>query len=233
MRAQGVNTETQPPAPRSFRRPTLPPPATPRIDGLPAPVVSTSELASAGRSSQLSVSEETVIDGPVADALWDIYAESMGPLDQLAAMKQLETKELTLARFANPEITKIVGWDGDEPVGLGLITQNMDLVGDVSSDFFANTYPDHAARDAIYYGMSVLVKPTQRGLTMFSKIYVAMWQIPAKADGVLIFDVCKFNRDVVGADQIIETIAGNFPKSKWSVIDQQTWFAAELPEPLR
>lgn len=222
-----------PPSPRTFRRPTLPPPVTPPVAGLAAPVVSTSEVVAAAPRSQLSVSEELVVDGDIAEALWSIYAESMGPLDQVAAMKQLESKELMLERFANPEIIKVVGWDGDEPVGLGLLTRNMDLVGEVSPDFFANQFPEQAARNAIYYGMSVLVKPTQRGLTMFSRIYIAMWQIPANLAGVLIFDMCQFNRDVVGADKIVETIAGNFPKSKWSIIDQQSWYAAELPEPLR
>jgi len=80
--------------------------------------------------------------------------------------------------------------------------------------------------------MAVLVKHTKRDTALFSRIYIEMWQIPARVGGVLIFDTCKFNRDNFGADDIIEHIATNFPKSNWSVIDQQTWFVAELREPL-
>lgn len=71
-----------------------------------------------------------------------------------------------------------------------------------------------------------------RGMTIFSRIYTEMWQIPAKTGGVLVFDTCKFNRDNFGADEIVDHIASRFPRSSWSVLDQQTWYAAELPEPL-
>ncbi len=215
-------------------RPTLPPPTTGPVSGLPTPTMSTSELLSATpQASQLSLTSETEVVGEDAEALWNLYVEAMEPLDQVAALLHLEERELLLRRFADPGITKVIGWDGSEPVGLGLITNDFGLVDDISADFFANQFPEAAECDALFYGMAVLVKPTQRGLSMFSRIYIEMWQIPARVGGVLIFDTCKFNRDNFGADDIIEHIASNFPNAKTSVIDQQTWFAAELPEPLR
>jgi len=216
-------------------RPTLPPPATATpVDGLEAPTVSTSELAAAQpETAEFSLTTETEVVGDVADALWALYRETMEPLDQVAAMKHLEPHEVMMQRFADPGITKVIGWDGTEPVALGLITNDFTLVGEISPDFFANQYPDQAERGAIFYGMAVLVKPTQRGMTMFSRIYIEMWQIPARVGGVLIFDTCKFNRDNFAADDIIGHIAANFPNADWSVIDQQTWYVAELPEPLR
>ncbi|MGB3735870.1 MAG: hypothetical protein WA964_12990 [Ilumatobacter sp.] len=204
------------------------------MDGLPAPTVSTSELAAAQPApAQFSITTEHEVGGDVAEALWALYQETMEPLDQVAAMKHLEERDVMFGRFADPGIIKVIGWDGTEPVGLGLITNDFSLVGEISSEFFANRYPQHAERDAIFYGMAVLVKPTQRGMTMFSRIYIEMWQIPARVGGVLIFDTCKFNRDNFAADEIIGHIAANFPNSEWSVIDQQTWYVAELPEPLR
>ncbi len=216
-------------------RPTFPPPTKQRpIEGLAAPTLSTSELIAARPPApQFSLTSETEVVGDDAEALWELYREAMEPLDQVAAMKHLEPREVMMQRFADPGITKVIGWEGSSPVGLGLITNDFSLVGEISPDFFANKYPEHADRNAIFYGMAVLVKPTQRGMTMFSRIYIEMWQIPARVGGVLIFDTCKFNRDNFGADDIIGHIAANFPSSNWSVIDQQTWFVAELPEPLR
>ena len=229
-------TRTGKPIPtRPGLRPTLPQPdERAPVDGLPAASVSTSELTTAQPATlAFSLSTETEVTGEVAESLWGLYKETMEPLDQVAAMKHLEPYELMMQRFANPGITKVIGWEGDEPVGLGLITNDFTLVGEVSPEFFANRFPEHAERDAIFYGMAVLVKPTQRGMTMFSRIYIEMWQIPARVGGVLIFDTCKFNRDNFGADGIVEHIAANFPNSNWSVLDQQTWYVAELPEPLR
>ncbi|MEP1124400.1 MAG: hypothetical protein ABJH68_10970 [Ilumatobacter sp.] len=204
------------------------------MEGLEAPIVSTREIVDAKPvAPQLSITTRLRVEGEDAEALWELYRAAMGPLDQVAAMIHLESRELMMQRFADPRITKVVGWDGVEPIGLGLITNDFSAVDDISADFFVNAYPEHAERDAIFYGMAVLVKPTQRGMTMFSRIYIEMWQIPARVGGVLIFDTCKFNRDNFGADDIIAHIASNFPNSSWSVIDQQTWYAAELPEPLR
>lgn len=216
-------------------RPTLPTPSTaPPPDGLDGQTVSTSELVDAGQpASHFSLTSETEVVGEAAESLWALYREVMGPLDQVAALKHLESEELMMQRFADPGITKVIGWHGDEPVGLGLITNDFALVGEISPDFFNNKFPEHAERNAIFYGMAVLVKPTQRGMTMFSRIYIEMWQIPARVGGVLIFDTCKFNRDNFGADDIVAHIASNFPKASWSTIDQQTWYVAELPEPIR
>ena len=229
-------TRTGKPIPtRPGLRPSLPQPNDSKpVDGLEATTMSTSQLTEERpATAPLSISSETEVVGDLAEALWVLYQETMEPLDQVAAMKHLEPYEVMMQRFADPGIIKVIGWDGTEPVGLGLITNDFDLVGEISLDFFANKYPEHAERDAIFYGMAVLVKPTQRGMTMFSRIYIEMWQIPARVGGVLIFDTCKFNRDNFGADDIIQHIAANFPKSNCSVIDQQTWYVAELPEPLR
>jgi hypothetical protein len=229
-------TRTGKPIPtRPGERPALPPPApADPVEGLAAPTISTGSLvADQPAAAQFSITTETEVVGDDAEALWSLYEAVMEPLDQVAAMKHLESREVMMQRFGDPGITKVVGWDGNEPVGLGLLTNDFSLVGEISPEFFANKFPEHAERDAIFYGMAVLVKPTQRGMTMFSRLYIEMWQIPARVGGVLIFDTCKFNRDNFGADDIIGHIAANFPNSNWSVIDQQTWYVAELPEPLR
>lgn len=215
-------------------RPTLPAPTAPPVPGLAAPTVQVSDLVSGQPSDpQYSVTHETIVEGAEAEVLWNLYEAAMAPLDEVAAMKHLDSREQIFKVFAQPGIIKVIGWSGDEPVGLGLVTKDLSLVPEASPAFFLNQFPEHAARDRIFYGMAVLVKPTQRGMTMFSRIYIEMWQIPAKEGGVLIFDTCKFNRDNFGADGIIEHIASNFPQSNCSIIDQQTWYAAELPEPLR
>ena len=175
---------------------------------------------------------ETSVTGSAAAALWHLYERALAPLDEVAAMLHVEDREIVLGAFAHPEMTKVVAYDGTTPVGLGMITNQLDLVTGVSPSYFANRFPEHADHNRIFYGTAVLVDPRQRGMTIFSRIYTEMWQIPAKTGGVLVFDTCKFNRDNFGADEIVDHIASRFPRSSWSVLDQQTWYAAELPEPL-
>jgi hypothetical protein len=134
--------------------------------------------------------------------------------------------------LANRRILKLVAWQGAEPVGLGMVTNSLEDVAEISPRFLRSRYPEFAARDAIYVGMLVMVSPDVRGMAVFRRIYLELWQVPAKANGILVFDVCEFNRVTFEADAYAERVAANFPHSSVDVLDRQTWYVAHLPEPL-
>jgi hypothetical protein len=178
------------------------------------------------------ITHERQIDGANAEALWEAYRENFTPLAELAMLQHLYSRDEILAELANPDILKIVGWQEGRPVGLGMVTNVLEAVPQISPEFLRTKYPDHAARQAIYFGILVMVSPRVRGRTMFGRIYTELWQVPAKAGGVLAFDVCEFNRTLFDADALASRIASQFPRSHVGVVDRQTWYVAELPEPL-
>jgi hypothetical protein len=49
---------------------------------------------------------------------------------------------------------------------------------------------------------------------------------------VLVFDICDFNREMFGAEKLAHRIADSFPHSAVQVLDRQTWYVADLPEPI-
>ena len=118
------------------------------------------------------------------------------------------------------------------PVGLAMVTNSLEDVPQISPAFLRSRYPDHAARDAIYVGILVMVAPGFRGRTLFARLSTELWQVPAAGGGVLVFDICDFNREVFGAEKLAQRIADNFPRSAVQVLDRQTWYVAELPEPI-
>ena len=77
-----------------------------------------------------------------------------------------------------------------------------------------------------------MVAPGVRGRTLFARLSTELWQVPALVGGVLVFDVCDFNREMFGAEQLAQRIADNFPHSAVQVLDRQTWYVADLPEPI-
>ncbi|MGH9133912.1 MAG: hypothetical protein ACRDZZ_08260 [Ilumatobacteraceae bacterium] len=180
----------------------------------------------------LTVTHERSITGHLAEQLWESYCMNVGPLAELAILRHLDTYDDVLAMFANPRIDKIVAWRGSEPIGLGMVTNSLEDVSEISPPFLRARYPDYAARDAIYVGMLVMVSPHVRGMTVFSRIYTELWQVPARARGILVFDVCEFNRVTFGADDIAARIAAGFPRASVEMLDRQTWYVADLPEPL-
>jgi hypothetical protein len=177
------------------------------------------------------ITHELSIKGPKAEELWEAYRTNFEPLAELAVLQHVYSRDEVLAEFMNPRITKIVGWQGDRPVGLAMVTNSLEDVPQISPAFLRSKYPEHAARNAIYVGILVMVAPGVRGLTLFGRLSTELWQIPATVDGVLVFDVCDFNREL-GAERLAERIASHFPRSALKVLDRQTWFVAELPEPI-
>ena len=180
----------------------------------------------------LVITHELSITGPEAETLWEAYRTNFEPLAELAILQHLYSRDEVLAELRNPRIIKIVGWQDDRPVGLAMVTNSLEDVPQISPAFLRSKYPEHAARNAIYVGILVMVAPGVRGLTLFGRLSTELWQVAALAGGVLVFDVCDFNRTVFGAEKLAQRIADSFPRSDVQVLDRQTWYVAELPEPI-
>jgi hypothetical protein len=183
-------------------------------------------------AAPITITHEDVVTGAVADALWEAYRTNFEPLASLAILQHFYSEQEMLAEFANPRILKIVGWQEGAPVGLAMVTNSLDDVPQISPQYLRARYPEHADRNSIYFGILVMVAPDLRGRTLFSRLYTELWQVPALAGGVLVFDICEFNRQLFDTDALTRRIAGNFPRSEVQVLDRQTWYVAELPEPI-
>ena len=175
---------------------------------------------------------QNVVEGDDADKLYEAYRLNFEPLEELAILQHCFTRDEVMSELANPAIVKIVGWEGTTPVGLGMVTNHLESVPQISARYLRARYPEHAAAERIFFGILVAVSPSHRGRTLFNRIYLEMWNIPAKAGGVMVFDICDFNRSAFDTDSLVRRIGSNFPNSEVGVIDRQTWYAAELPTPI-
>ena len=209
-------------APAPAGPPVPDPSATP-----PAPGRSSS--ASTIEAAPVAITHHLSVTGAEAEALWQLYYDNLEPLSDFAVQKQYSDRDEMIALFANPRVVKIIGHEHGRPVGLGIVTNSLEDVPEISPRFLRRRYPDYAARDAIYVGMYVVVDPRHRGISLFHRLYIELWQVVAKAGGVLIFDTCEFNREMFDVDSLAQRIASAFPSSSLTHVDHQTWYAAELP----
>lgn len=240
---RGIRDERRPPADRPARPRSFPvesPPAT-SVGPVTPTAVAPSAPPLRDQGSILDrytapptvvITHERVVDGDDAERLHDAYRANFDPLSAVAVQSQSSGRDEMMAEFADPRIIKIVARERGVPVGLGMVTNHLEAVPDINPDFLRASFPSQAERDAIYLGMYVMVVPGHRGLTLFHRLYLEMWQLPAKVGGVMVFDVCEFNRTTFDTDVLAQKIASNFPRSSVDVLDRQTWYAAELPEPL-
>ena len=206
--------------------------AVPSTDLDDAPRGPSSVLGQRAAEDAVTISFESVVEGDDAEVLYEVYRRNFEPLGELAVLQHCFPREVLLAELADPTITKIVGWQGVTPVGLGMVTANLDAVPQISAPALRARYPRHAETGSIYFGILVAVSPEHRGMTLFNRIYLELWNIPAKVGGVLVFDICEFNRTAFDTDSLVQRIGSNFPGSDVGVIDTQTFYAAELPNPI-
>jgi hypothetical protein len=202
--------------------------STARLTGLPkrkAPPVGATW-------QRTTTTRELVIVGERAEALWEMYTDAFTPLETLAIQRHLWSRKEVLSELASEEIVKFVGWSGEVPVGLCMLTNNLDLVPMISPAFLRDRFPEHAARNAIFYGIMIFVRRGFRGKTMFARLGTQMAQETAVHAGVVLFDMCAFNRENGSLGDNLGKLARPFAGSAMSLVDQQSWFAVELPKPL-
>lgn len=185
------------------------------------------------RPGRTRVSRELVITDERAEALWEMYRDAFEPLEALAIQQHLWSRQEILDELANEEIVKFIGWNDDVPVGLAMLTKNLDLVPMISPKFLRSRFPEHAARDAIFYGIAIFVRNGYRGKTLFARLGTHMAQETALSAGVVLFDICSFNREHGSLDVNLGRLARPFTNSAMSMVDQQSWFAVDFPTPLQ
>ncbi len=191
-----------------------------------------SVLESPPAAPPIVITHELSITGRQAETLWEAYRINFEPLAELAVLQHLYSRDEVLAEFRNPRITKVVGWQDGHPVGLAMVTNSLEDVPQISPAFLRSRYPEHAARNAIYVGIVVMVAPGSRRLTLFGRLSTEVWQIVAMVGGVLVYDVCDFNRVTFDSEKHAQRIADHFPHSEVQILDRQTWYVADLPEPI-
>lgn len=199
----------------------------------PRPTPPAEATASAGEtSSPISVTHHDVVTGELADRLWESYLTNFDPLADLAVLQHLYEEDEIREEFCNPRIDKIIAWQDGLPVGLGMLTNSLEDVPQISPRFLRRRYPEHAARNAIYYVILAMVAAPLRGRTVFARIHTELCQAAAKHSGVLVFDVCEFTRELFDPATSAGRAVSQFPNGSLSVLDRQTWFVADLPAPL-
>ena len=163
------------------------------------------------------------------DDLWDLYFEAFEPLQELALLNHLYHRADFNDLLDDERVSKLIAWVEGEPVGLAMITNELDLVPQISPPFLHAKYPEQAAEHSVFFGIMVFVAESHRRSTTFARLVAGMGQITADASGVVVFDICRHNMAAIELDKQIASISRWFPGSSFEQIDEQRYFAAVLP----
>ncbi len=131
-------------------------------------------------------------DPALAARLWHVYRESFRKAAVASVQDQMCYTEASLAAaLADEDYMKFVAYDGEEAVGLGLVTDDMEKasVTYVNPRFLAAAFPEEYAAKSLYYFTAIAVLPEHQGGGLFMGMMAA--EMTAYIDargGTVLFD---------------------------------------------
>lgn len=165
-----------------------------------------------------------VLPQPLIEEFLPIYQTAFAPLEELAAARQSFSDEEFREEMADPAFVKFLIWSGDEAVALTFGTTNLHKMPWVSPRFYEKRYPDHAARDAIFYGHSICVRPERQGGPWAGLALDALLRHIAAFDGILALDTCSFNNDIVKIPDMVRRVSDRIGSYVVDELDCQRYF---------
>ena len=171
---------------------------------------------------------EPVVAGRTADVLFELYRQAFDPLKTRAAARQVLTQSEFYSQLEDQRIDKYLAWEGGEPIGLITLTRNLNAVQWISPEYYAARFPDHWARNAIYYLGFALARPSTR-TARFLETIVRLCIEPLVAERAIIaYDVCFHNNEVLDFSKRIAEIVQQFSHSQPEELDSQLYYCVNL-----
>jgi hypothetical protein len=200
-------------------------PVTVRRDDLSVAVVPRPRT---GRQRVTVLSE---LDEPTARLFWELYVAAFGPLRTRAAARQVLHEDEFLEEMVDPRVWKYVVHDvTGQPVGLTTLTKHLETVPWISPEYYEARYPQHFARQAVYYLGFTLVAKGARHLSSFATMLEAVADQVAADRGVCGYDICAFNNEAMRFDANIEAMLNRGRRVPVERLDAQTYYIADCSE---
>lgn len=160
------------------------------------------------------------------ESFYALYLNAFGPLRTRAAARQVLHRHEFFAEMTDPRVWKYVAWSADgAPIAMATMTKRLETVPWISPEYFQNLFPDHAARDAIYYLGFTLVDPRNRDSRVFEEMFRLGMRRLIDDRAVCAWDLCAYNRDLGFAERI-ETLLHRWADLEVFEVDAQTYYAA-------
>jgi hypothetical protein len=177
----------------------------------------------------MRVTTERAIDEASTELFLNLYRSAFAPLETLAAGRQSLTDDEFREEMAEDSVLKFVGWNRhDEPVALAVVATDLSVVPWISPAFWAERYPDHAERDAIWYFGALLVSPTVKGGPWMRRLTIAAMTECARNRVVAAFDCCRYNDTEVKLPQLLADVGHSFVNLRTELVDLQVYYGYEF-----
>ena len=174
-------------------------------------------------------SREPLVTGSAAESLYQLYRRAFDPLRKRAAARHVLSEPEFMAQMADARIDKYLAWEDEAtPVGVLTLTRDLAAIPWISPEYYAACYPDHWARNAIYYLGYILISPRVRR-TGFLETVTRLVVEPLVAErAVIVYDVCSYNDQVLGFSKLIAETLRRCSNSQPKQLDIQVYYGVDF-----
>ncbi len=182
----------------------------------------------------ITIDVERALAPEVVDRFHDLYTETFAPLATQAVARQVLHRTEFVEEMADRRVMKYVARDAaGEVVGLTTLTRDLETVPWISPQYFAARYPEHTARDAVFYLGFTLVAPQHRRTHVFRAMIEEVVALIRETRGVCGWDVCAYNERVLGFSTMIAELLHSQADCTVTEVDAQTYSVVEMHGPAR
>lgn len=172
---------------------------------------------------------EYVVEPELVLLFHALYETAFAPLRTRAMARQVLTAEEFSQQMTNAGVLKYVAWTRDgEPVGMAALTNQLSTVPWISPEFFAARYPEHSAREAVWYFNFLLAHPSQRRTRFLDHLVAVGVDALLEQRALLAYDMCSYNDHELGlghhASEIARRATGVGPER----VDVQNYYAIDF-----
>jgi hypothetical protein len=181
-----------------------------------------------------AVTVETDVDEATARMFHRLYVETFGDLVTKAVARQLLHEDEFMATMRDPRVDKYLAWDEHgSAVAMCTLTRRLETIPWISPEYFAHHFPEHTARDAVYYLGFILVGHRHRRSRLFSDLIRQVAETVVDNEGMCAYDICSHNIDDLGLADWIRTLLQDVADIDVAPMDSQVYFRAIPQGPVR
>lgn len=174
----------------------------------------------------MKITVETSLTPDITERFLAVYRAAFAPLEILSAGRQSLTDDEFRADMVEPSVMKYMGWTRrGEPVAMLTVSTDLDHVPWISPPYWRHHYPEHAARNAIWYVGSFLVSPEVKGGPWMWRLASEVATRCATEKVVVGYDCCKYNTDIVKLPQMLADICHGLANVDTDLVDVQNYYA--------
>lgn len=175
----------------------------------------------------MPVVDELALKPDLTDTAWELYAQIFDDVNRRAVQKHLLSEAEFRAVCTNEDLIKFLAYDGDQLVGMSVLTNNLDAWPLVSPEYFEQARPEDYRRKAIWYCGFVGARKNRSHA--FRELVLSMSEVITSNDGVVVMDYCDYNVNVRHIPEVAQAVVSHsYPRASTQRLDAQSFYMIDF-----